>query len=85
MPMTLRKKPACVHFALIGDVADNSARLWMVTIMRNTAYAWIRKNRPTVVFGVNDFEGVESPRQSQAPNPTWRPLLLLFLIRSGRW
>jgi DNA-directed RNA polymerase specialized sigma24 family protein len=77
---------ACLRaFRAVGDVTDNSARLWMVTIMRNAAYAWIRKNRPTVVFGVDDLEGVESARQSQAPNPTWRPLLLLFLIRSGRW
>ena len=51
---------ACMRaFRAVGDVADNSARPWMMTIMRNTAYTWIRKNRPTVVFGVDDLEGVE--------------------------
>jgi RNA polymerase sigma factor (sigma-70 family) len=51
---------ACLRaFRAVGDVADNSARPWMMTIMRNTAYTWIRKNRPTVVFGVDDLEGVE--------------------------
>jgi RNA polymerase sigma factor (sigma-70 family) len=51
---------ACLRaFRAVGDVADNSARPWMMTIMRNTAYTWIRKNRPTVVFGVDDLEGIE--------------------------
>jgi RNA polymerase sigma factor (sigma-70 family) len=51
---------ACLRaFRAVGDVADNSARPWMMTIMRNTAYTWIRKNRPTAVFGVDDLEGVE--------------------------
>jgi RNA polymerase sigma factor (sigma-70 family) len=51
---------ACLRaFRAVGDVADHSARPWMMTIMRNTAYTWIRKNRPTVVFGVDDLEGVE--------------------------
>jgi RNA polymerase sigma factor (sigma-70 family) len=51
---------ACLRaFRAVGDVTDNSARPWMMTIMRNTAYTWIRKNRPTVVFGVDDLEGVE--------------------------
>jgi RNA polymerase sigma factor (sigma-70 family) len=51
---------ACLRaFRAVGDVADNSARPWMMTIMRNTAYTWIRKNRPTLVFGVDDLEGVE--------------------------
>jgi RNA polymerase sigma factor (sigma-70 family) len=51
---------ACLRaYRAVGDVADNSARPWMMTIMRNTAYTWIRKNRPTVVFGVDDLEGVE--------------------------
>ena len=51
---------ACMRaFRAVGDVADNSARPWMMTIMRNTAYTWIRKNRPTIVFGVEDLEGVE--------------------------
>jgi RNA polymerase sigma factor (sigma-70 family) len=51
---------ACLRaFRAVGEVADNSARPWVMTIMRNTAYTWIRKNRPTVVFGVDDLEGVE--------------------------
>ena len=51
---------ACLRaFRAVGDVADNSARPWVMTIMRNTAYTWIRKNRPTAVFAVDDLEGIE--------------------------
>ena len=51
---------ACLRaFRAVGDVADNSARPWVMAIMRNTAYTWIRKNRPAAVFAVDDLEGVE--------------------------
>jgi RNA polymerase sigma-70 factor (ECF subfamily) len=30
-----------------------------MTIVRNTAYTWLRKNRPSAVFAVEDLEGVE--------------------------
>jgi RNA polymerase sigma factor (sigma-70 family) len=46
-------------FRAIADVEDSSARAWVMTIMRNTAYTWIRKNRPSVVFTVDDLEEIE--------------------------
>jgi RNA polymerase sigma factor (sigma-70 family) len=46
-------------FRAVGNVEDSSARAWVMTIMRNTAYTWIRKNRPSVVFTVDDLEEVE--------------------------
>jgi RNA polymerase sigma-70 factor (ECF subfamily) len=46
-------------FRAIGDVEDSSARAWLMTIIRNTAYTWLRKNRPSVVFTVDDLEEVE--------------------------
>jgi RNA polymerase sigma factor (sigma-70 family) len=51
---------ACLRaFRAVGDVTDNSARPWLMTIMRNTAFTWIRKNRPSAVFAVDDLEEVE--------------------------
>jgi RNA polymerase sigma factor (sigma-70 family) len=51
---------ACLRaFRAIGDVVDSSARPWVMTIMRNAAFTWIRKNRPSAVFAVDDLEGVE--------------------------
>src|SRR6202012_3669311 len=46
-------------FRAVGDVVDSSGRAWVMTIMRNSAFAWIRKNRPSAVFTVDDLEGVE--------------------------
>jgi RNA polymerase sigma factor (sigma-70 family) len=51
---------ACLRaFCAVADVEDNGARPWVMTIMRNTAYTWMRKNRSPAVFTVEDLEAVE--------------------------
>jgi RNA polymerase sigma factor (sigma-70 family) len=47
-------------FLAIGSVGDGNARPWMLTIVRNTAYTWLRKNRPSAVLAVEDLEDVEA-------------------------
>src|SRR5262245_12552064 len=47
-------------FRAIGGFAGGSARPWLLTIVRNTAYTWLRKNRPSAVLVVEDLEGVEA-------------------------
>jgi|HubBroStandDraft_1064217.scaffolds.fasta_scaffold20173_3 RNA polymerase sigma factor (sigma-70 family) len=52
---------ACVRaFRAIGSVRDETARSWLLTIVRNTAYTWLRKNRPAAEFAVDDLEAIES-------------------------
>jgi RNA polymerase sigma factor (sigma-70 family) len=52
---------ACLRaFRAIGGFAGNSARPWVLTIVRNTAYTWLRKNRPSAVLVVDDLESVEA-------------------------
>jgi RNA polymerase sigma factor (sigma-70 family) len=52
---------ACLRaFRAIGGVADGSARPWVLTVVRNTAYTWLRKNRPSAVVVVEDLEAVEN-------------------------
>src|ERR1700720_4038403 len=52
---------ACLRaFRAIGSLADGSARPWVLTIVRNTAYTWLRKNRPSAVLVVEDLEAVEA-------------------------
>jgi RNA polymerase sigma factor (sigma-70 family) len=46
-------------FRAVGDVVDSSARPWVMAIMRNVALTWIRKNRSSAVFAVDDLEAVE--------------------------
>jgi RNA polymerase sigma factor (sigma-70 family) len=62
---------ACLRaFRAIGDVLDGSARAWVMTIVRNTAFTWIRKNRPSAVFAVDDLEEVEAAQTAPGdPGP----------------
>ena len=46
-------------FRAIRGFAGGSARAWLLSIVRNTAYSWLRKNRPTAVVTVDDLEAVE--------------------------
>ena len=47
-------------FRAIRQFAGGSARSWLLSIVRNTAYSWLRKNRPTAVITVEDLEAVEA-------------------------
>jgi RNA polymerase sigma factor (sigma-70 family) len=46
-------------FRAIREFAGGNARAWLLSIVRNTAYSWLRKNRPTAVLTVEDIEAVE--------------------------
>src|ERR1700734_89904 len=43
-------------FRAIRGYAGGSARAWLLCIVRNTAYSWLRENRPAIVFTVEDLE-----------------------------
>lgn len=47
-------------FRAIGKVAEACCRAWVLTIVRNTAYTWLKKNRPSALMVVDDLEAVES-------------------------
>ena len=47
-------------FRAINSFADGNSRPWVLTIVRNTAYTWMRKNRPATVTTVEDLEAVEA-------------------------
>jgi RNA polymerase sigma factor (sigma-70 family) len=52
---------ACLRaFRAIGSIGDGSSRPWVLTVVRNTAYTWLRKNRPSAVLVVEDLESVET-------------------------
>lgn len=60
-------------FRAIRNYAGGSARSWVLSIVRNTAYSWLRKNRPTAVVTIEDLEAVEleqaNPGDRDADNP----------------
>jgi RNA polymerase sigma factor (sigma-70 family) len=52
---------ACLRaFRAVGSVEDGSSRPWVLTVVRNTAYTWLSKNRPSTVIAVDDLEAVET-------------------------
>ena len=60
-------------FRAIRGYAGGSARAWLLSIVRNTAYSRLRKNRPTAIVTVDDLEAVElaqaNPSDSVAETP----------------
>ena len=60
-------------FRAIRGYAGGSARAWLLTIVRNTAYSWLRTNRPTAIMTVDDLEAVElaqaNPSDPDAETP----------------
>lgn len=46
-------------FRAIRSYAGGNPRAWLLSIVRNTAYSWLRKNRPATIVSVDDIEAVE--------------------------
>jgi len=53
-------------FRAIRDYAGGNPRAWLLSIVRNTAYSWLHKNRPATIVAVDDLEAVE--REQAAPD-----------------
>jgi RNA polymerase sigma factor (sigma-70 family) len=47
-------------FRAIANVAEGNSRAWLLTIVRNTAYTWLRNNRPSALVLVDDLGKLES-------------------------
>ena len=48
---------ACLRaFRGIGNFSNGNASAWVLTIVRHTAYGWLRKNRPGTLVLVEDVE-----------------------------
>jgi RNA polymerase sigma factor (sigma-70 family) len=52
---------ACLRaFRAIKQFEGNNPRAWVLTIVRNCAYTWLRKNRPAALVMVENTEAVEA-------------------------
>src|SRR5213075_2773821 len=52
---------ACLRaFRAVGGYAGGNTRAWMLTIVRNTAYTWLARNRNAVVTAVDDLVATEN-------------------------
>ena len=58
---------ACLRaFRSIGGYAGGNTRAWILTIVRNTAYTWLARNRNAVVTAVDDLVATENVNAAQA-------------------
>ena len=53
----------------IGGFSGGNGRAWVLAIVRNAAYDWLRKNRPPAVVHVDDLEAVERMRLADDAAP----------------
>jgi RNA polymerase sigma-70 factor (ECF subfamily) len=61
---------ACLRaFRAIDNFSDGNARAWMLTIVRNTTYSWLHKNRPAAVARVDDLEAVNRAQTFELETP----------------
>src|SRR5260370_19899103 len=57
---------ACLRaFQGFGAFANGSPRAWLLTIVRNTAYSWLRKNRSPDLLLVDDVVSVEQKQAAR--------------------
>src|SRR5215813_11719345 len=46
---------ACLRaFRFLGGFRGGNSRSWLLTIVRNTAYTWLKQNRPQAIVSVDD-------------------------------
>jgi RNA polymerase sigma factor (sigma-70 family) len=61
---------ACLRaFRGIGGFAGGNGRAWVLTIVRNAAYDWLRRNRSPAIVHVDDLEAVERMRRAENAAP----------------
>ena len=60
---------ACVRaFRFGGSFRGGNSRAWLLTIVRNTACTWLKKNRPQAIVSINDDELAEIEDTNSAAN-----------------
>ncbi len=55
----IAQEAAVRAFRFVGSCRHSDGRAWLLTIVRNTAYSWLKKNRPAAVVSIDDDELVE--------------------------
>src|SRR5882672_5979104 len=63
----------CVRaFRFLGGFRGGNSRSWLLTIVRNTAYTWLKKNRPQAIVAIGDEELVEIEDPSAGQGTTFQ-------------
>ena len=70
MPKTSCKKPACEPGAVSALFAEATAAGWLLAIVRNTCFTWLRKNRRNEL--ADEFDENIHSHEPAAPDPERR-------------
>ena len=67
----LCRTPACGRWGRFDSGAIERPRAWVLSIVRNTAFTWLAKNRPNAVLLTDDAQFIEAAaaKEPGAPNP----------------
>ncbi len=58
---------ACMRaFRFVGGCRNSDGRAWLLTIVRNTAFSWLKKNRPRSIVSIEENEFPEIEDQNAA-------------------
>lgn len=58
---------ACLRaFRFVASCRSSDGRPWLLTIVRNTAYSWLKKNRPSSIVSIDDAAFGEIEDESRA-------------------
>jgi RNA polymerase sigma-70 factor (ECF subfamily) len=62
---------ACLRaFRFLGGFRGGNSRSWVLSIVRNTAYTWLKQNRPQAVVSIGDEELSEIEDPTAVKNHT---------------
>jgi len=56
-------------FRYLDRMKGVEGRPWLLTIVRNTCYSWLEKNRPAELVALDDADAVIDAMPSNAPSP----------------
>jgi RNA polymerase sigma factor (sigma-70 family) len=66
---------ACLRALLgLGNFADGDPRSWVLTIVRHTAYDWLKRNRPKAVVStdnMDDLDPKQLPEHDAGTSESW--------------
>src|SRR5437016_4533330 len=66
----IAQEAALRAFRFLRSFRGGSSRSWLLTIVRNTAYTWLKQNRPAVVMNMDNEEWLEIEDSARAPAST---------------
>ena len=74
---------SCIRaFVALDTIRDQNHRAWLLTIVRNTCFTWLAKNRPKTLVVIDDENVFNEAREAAGEDPGMRSPEAALLARS---